>query len=83
MMYKKGGKAKDVQGVIDEFYNIRAGWQLMFDDLGTAMGKDALQNLLLFGKKLKIILDLLTKYLETNLSYQCLIRKPTEQAVKK
>ena len=45
----------------------------MFDDLGTAMGKDALTEFApIFGKNLKIILGLLTKYLETNLSYQCL-----------
>jgi hypothetical protein len=48
MMIKKGGNEKDVKGVIEQFYNIRSGWQLMFDDLGAAMGKDALERVCTF-----------------------------------
>jgi hypothetical protein len=84
MMLKKGGKAEDVQGVINEFYNIRAGWQLMFDDLGTAMGKDALKDFSpLFGKKFKDYLGQTYEIFRNKSVIPMLNYKPTEQAVKK
>jgi len=84
MMYKKGGKAEDVQGVLNEFYNIRAGWQLMFDDLGTAMGKDALTEFApLFGKKFKDYLGSTYEIFRNKSVIPLLNYKPTEQAVKK
>ena len=84
MMTKKGGKAEDVQGVLDQFYNIRAGWQLMFDDLGTAMGKDALKEFApLFGKKFKDYLGSTYEIFRNKSVIPLLNYKPTEQAVKK
>ena len=84
MMYKKGGSKKDVQGVINEFYNIRSGWQLMFDDLGTAMGKDALTEFApLFGKKFKDYLGSTYEIFRNKSVIPLLNYKPTEQAVKK
>ena len=84
MMYKKGGKAEDVKGVLNEFYNIRAGWQLMFDDLGTAMGKDALTEFApLFGKKFKDYLGSTYEIFRNKSVIPLLNYKPTEQAVKK
>ena len=84
MMYKKGGKKEDVQGVLNEFYNIRAGWQLMFDDLGTAMGKDALTEFApLFGKKFKDYLGSTYEIFRNKSVIPLLNYKPTEQAVKK
>ena len=84
MMYKKGGSRKDVEGVINEFYNIRAGWQLMFDDLGTAMGKDALTEFApIFGKKLKDYLGSTYEIFRNKSVIPMLNYKPTEQAVEK
>ena len=84
MMYKKGGSKKDVQGVINEFYNIRSGWQLMFDDLGTAMGKDALTEFApLFGKKFKDYLGSTYEIFRNKSVIPLLNYKPSEQAVKK
>ena len=84
MMLKKGGSEKDVQGVIEQFYNIRSGWQLMFDDLGTAMGKDALTEFApLFGKKFKDYLGSTYEIFRNKSVIPLLNYKPTEQAVKK
>ena len=84
MMYKKGGSRKDVEGVINEFYNIRAGWQLMFDDLGTAMGKDALTEFApIFGKKFKDYLGSTYDIFRNKSVIPMLNYKPTEQAVEK
>tara|TARA_Y100000401_G_scaffold93682_1_gene79991 strand:- start:191 stop:5380 length:5190 start_codon:yes stop_codon:yes gene_type:complete len=84
MMVKKGGSEKDVKGVIEQFYNIRSGWQLMFDDLGTAMGKDALTEFApLFGKKFKDYLGSTYEIFRNKSVIPMLNYKPTEQAVKK
>jgi hypothetical protein len=84
MMIKKGGNEKDVKGVIEQFYNIRSGWQLMFDDLGAAMGKDALTEFApLFGKKFKDYLGSTYEVFRNKSVIPMLNYKPTEQAVKK
>jgi hypothetical protein len=84
IMRDKGGKAEDIQGVIDSFYDIRAGWQLMFDDLGTAMGKDALSEFApLFGKKFKDYLGSTYEIFRNKSVIPLLNYKPSEQAVKK
>jgi hypothetical protein len=84
MMVKKGGSEKDVKGVMEQFYNIRSGWQLMFDDLGTAMGKDALTEFApLFGKKFKDYLGSTYEIFRNKSVIPMLNYKPTEQAVKK
>jgi hypothetical protein len=84
MMIKKGGSEKDVKGVMEQFYNIRSGWQLMFDDLGTAMGKDALTEFApLFGKKFKDYLGSTYEIFRNKSVIPMLNYKPTEQAVKK
>ena len=84
MMIKKGGKPEDVKGVIDSFYDIRAGWQLMFDDLGGAMDKDALKEFApLFGKKFKDYLGATYEIFRNKSVIPLLNYKPTEQAVKK
>jgi hypothetical protein len=84
MMIKKGGDEKDVKGVIEQFYNIRSGWQLMFDDLGEAMGKDALEEFApLFGKKFKDYLGSTYEVFRNKSVIPMLNYKPTEQAVKK
>jgi len=52
MMRDKGGKAKDVQGVLDEFGNIRAKWGDMFSRLGGVMDETAFEEFSgAFGKK--------------------------------
>ena len=52
MMRDKGGKAKDVQGVLDEFGNIRAKWGDMFSRLGGVMDEPAFEEFSgAFGKK--------------------------------
>ena len=84
MMVKKGGKPEDIKGVIDSFYDIRAGWQLMFDDLGGAMDKDALKEFApLFGKKFKDYLGATYEIFRNKSVIPLLNYKPTEQAVKK
>ena len=84
MMIKKGGKPEDIKGVMDSFYDIRAGWQLMFDDLGGAMDKDALKEFApLFGKKFKDYLGATYEIFRNKSVIPLLNYKPTEQAVKK
>ena len=55
----------------------------MFDDLGTAMGKDASQNLLLFGKKFKDYLGSTYDIFRNKSVIPMLNYKPTEQVVEK
>jgi len=52
MMRKKGGKAEDIQGVLDAFGDIRGGWGNMFTRLGGVMDDAAFEEFSgAFGKK--------------------------------
>ncbi len=84
IMKKKGGKAEDIQGVFDSFYDIRSGWKLMFDDLGAAMDKKALADFGdVFGNKFKDYLGSTYEIFMNKSVIPMMNYKPTAEAVKK
>jgi hypothetical protein len=84
MMRKKGGKAEDVQGVLDQFGNIRAKWGDMFTRLGGIMDEDGFAKFSgIFGKKFSDYLGATYEVFKNKSLIPMLNYKPTAEAVEK
>ena len=84
MMRDKGGKAEDVQGVLDQFGNIRAKWGDMFTRLGGIMDEDGFAKFSgIFGKKFSDYLGATYEVFKNKSLIPMLNYKPTAEAVEK
>jgi len=84
MMRNKGGKAEDVQGVLDEFGNIRAKWGDMFSSLGGVMDEKAFEEFSgAFGKKFSDYLGSTYEVFKNKSLIPMMNFKPSAEAIDK
>ena len=84
MMRAKGGKAEDIQGVLNAFGDIRGGWGHMFTRLGGAMDKDAFTEFSsVFGNKFKDYLGATYDVFRNKSLIPLFNYKPSAEAVEK
>ena len=83
-MKKMGAKQSDIDGVFNEFYNIRGGWGHMFSRLGAKMDKTNLDEFRdLFSKKFSNYLGSTYEIFQNKSIVPMLNYRPTEEAVNK
>jgi len=83
-MKKMGAKQSDIDGVFNEFYNIRGGWGHMFSRLGAKMDKTNLDEFRdLFSKKFSNYLGSTYEIFQNKSIIPMLNYRPTEEAVNK